>query len=165
VNEVTRHKRPGECTPEERREFERLVREGFRPVREPLDRRIADAECLAFHYDDVAGLVAIAALKVPTPEYRSYVFHRAAAPSSAADYPLELGWVYVKPRFRGRGIASHLCGSLYRRAAGSGLFATTRPDNHSMIRILNTLGFSSVGRPYPRRNEVMSLFLRSLVAQ
>ncbi len=50
-----------------------------------------------------------------------------------------------------RGLVAHV---------GSGVFATTRPDNTVMIRILTTLGFVRVGKPYSRRNEALVLYVR-----
>ena len=43
---------------------------------------------------------------------------------------------------------------------GCEFFATTRTDNVSMIRILHALDIARVGKPYPRRNEQLVLFLR-----
>jgi hypothetical protein len=49
------------------------------------------------------------------------------------------------------------------RVPASCVFATTRPDNISMIRLLLALGFVRAGKPYPhtRRNEELVLFLRA----
>jgi len=43
----------------------------------------------------------------------------------------------------------------------SGVFATTRTHNGSMIRILDSLEFARVGTPYRRRNKELVLYLRS----
>jgi hypothetical protein len=60
------------------------------------------------------------------------------------------------------GIAENLCQLLLARVPESCVFATTRPDNNPMIRVLLALGFARVGKPYPhqRRNEELVLFLR-----
>ena len=154
-------KEPIACTEAERREFACLVRQGFEVAAEGLESRIRDAKWLAFYY--VAGdtLGAVAALKAPNERYRDDVFKKADAPVSSADYKLELGWVFVVPPHRGNRIAEGLCQLLLVRVPTSCVFATTRPNNISMIRILLALGFARAGKPYPRRNEELALFLRS----
>lgn len=136
------------------------MRQGFDPVREPLNGRICDAQWLAFHY--VAGdtLAAIAAIKTPSEQYRQDLFEKADARVGAADYRLELGWVFVTPAHRGSHIARSLCRMLLEHVPTSDLFATTRPNNSPMINILKRLGFSRVGRTYARRNEELVVFLR-----
>lgn len=152
-------KEPIDCTEGERLEFARLVREGF-PAARSLESRIRQATCLAFYYTAGDMLTAVAALKAPTDRYRERAFRQAGARVSPAEYPLELGWVFVVPPHRRNGIAEGLCRHLVARASTSGVFATTRPDNVSMIRILGALGFVRVGEPYPRRNEELVLYVR-----
>jgi ribosomal protein S18 acetylase RimI-like enzyme len=154
-------KEPIACTEGERREFARLVRQGFETAAEDLDGRIRDAEWLAFHYAEGNTLAAVAALKAPNVRYRDNVFKKADAPVSPAAYKLELGWVFVIPAHRGNRIAESLCQLLLARVPTSCVFATTRPNNISMISILLALGFARVGKPYPHRNEELVLFLRS----
>ena len=122
-------KEPIACTEGERREFARLVRQGFEGSDEGLHGRIRDAKRLAFYYAAGDTLAAVAAIKTPNEEYRDDVFKKADA-----------------------------------RVRTSCVFATTRPDNISMIRILLALGFEGAGKPYPRRNEELVLFLRSRLA-
>ena len=154
-------KKPTACTEEERREFARLVRKGFAGSDDGLDGRIRDAKWLAFYYMAGDTLAAIAGLKVPREPYRDDVFNRVADASiTAADYTLELGWVFVVPAYRGNRIAGSLCQQLLARVPRSRVFATTRTDNIVMMRILLSLGFTRVGRPYPRRGEELVLFLR-----
>jgi RimJ/RimL family protein N-acetyltransferase len=158
---VTRLKRPASCTETERREFARLVRRGFRGSDARLPARIEAAERLAFRRDAGGDLVAIAALKAPDEGRRAEMFRTSRARLDAADCELELGWVFVLPAHRGRGIAGDLCRRLLARVPTAPLFATTRPDNVPMLRILLALGFERVGRPFPHRRE--SLVLLSLV--
>lgn len=155
-------KEPAACNERERREFARLVCQGFDVVDEGagLDGRIRDAHWLALYYAAGGTLAAIAALKAPPERYRDDVFEKANAGVSAADYELELGWVFVAPAQRGNRIAESLCRLLLARVPASPVFATTRPNNDSMIRILLALGFARTGKPYPRRNEELVLFLR-----
>ncbi len=117
---------------------------------------------LAFHRAADASLAAIAGLKTPGRRYRHEVFTKAEARASAIAYELELGWVFVAPGRRREGIGDGLCRRLLARVPEVGVFATTRPDNDPMVRILVGLGFRRVGRAYPhvRRNEDLVLFLR-----
>ncbi len=154
-------KEPIACSDAERREFARLVLQGF-PAARRLDDRIREASWLAFHYEAGDTLVAVAALKAPDKGYRAHVLKQADAPVSSDDYELELGWIYVVPAYRGNRIAEGLCRQLLARVPASSVFATTRPDNVFMIRILRALGFVRVGKPYSRRNEKLVLFLRSV---
>ena len=93
--------------------------------------------------------------------YRVEVFNKANARVSGAEYELELGWVFVVPVRRGKRIAEGLCRQLLARVPTTPAFATTRPTNLAMIRILRALGFARVGKPYSRREEELVLFLRS----
>jgi len=163
LNGIAHLKEPIACTEEECREFARLVRQGFEGSDEGLPGRIRDAKWLAFYYMAGDALAAVAALKAPDERYREDVFKKADARVSPADYKLELGWVFVVPAHRGNRIAESLCRPLLARVPTSCVFATTRPDNISMIRILLALGFARAGKPYPhtRRNEELVLFLQS----
>jgi GNAT superfamily N-acetyltransferase len=161
VNGTVHLKKPSACTEGERREFARLVRQGFATANEGLDGRVRGARWLAFYCGLDDTLQAIAALKAPTERYREDVFRMAGAGISPADYPLELGWVFVVPAHRGNRIAEGLCRRLLERAPATAVFATTRTDNASMMRILTALGFARVGTPYPWRHEELVLFLQS----
>lgn len=161
MNGIALLKEPSSCTEEERREFARLVRQGFDGSDEGLPGRIRNAKWLAFYYAAGDTLAAIAALKAPTAGYREDVFEKAHAHVSSAGYELELGWVFVLPVHRGNRIAATLCRLLLARAPTSRVYATTRPSNSSMIRILLALGFTATGKPYPRRNEELALYIRS----
>jgi ribosomal protein S18 acetylase RimI-like enzyme len=154
---------PDACTEQERRELARLVRQGFDAVVETLDGRIRAARCLAFRYAADGTLAAIAALKAPDEAHRAAIFAKAEAPVSHMAYELDLGWVFVLPAHRGKRIAPDLCRRLLARVPAAGVFATTRTNNDPMIGILRTLGFTRVGKPYPRRDEQLVLFLRAPV--
>lgn len=167
MSATTHLKEPIACNEWERREFARLVRQGFQGSDDSLDGRIRDARWLAFHYELGDALAAIAGLKAPGERYRDTVFRKADAPVSPEGYELELGWVFVVPAQRGKRIGESLCQALLERVPTSAVFSITRMNNFSMIRILRALGFARVGKPYPRRDEELVLFLRaspSLVA-
>jgi len=159
VRGIVQCREPAACSEAERQAFSRAVRQGF-PAARDLDRRVRAARWLGFHYAPGDALTAVAALKVPSARYRRTVFRRAGSPISPANCELELGWVFVAPEQRGRGVAVELCRLLLDRAPTTAVFATTRPSSHSMIAILRGLGFARVGRPFPRRGEQLSLFVR-----
>jgi GNAT superfamily N-acetyltransferase len=161
LNGTEYFKEPIACTEGERREFAHLVRQGFEGSDEGLHGRIRDAEWLAFHYAVGDTLAAIAGLKTPDGRYRHDLYEKADARVSPAEFKLELGWVFVVPVHRGHRIGESLCRLLLARVPASSVFATTRPNNDSMIRILLGRGFAPAGKPYPRRNEKLVLFLRS----
>jgi len=160
LNGNTFVRQPNTSTEEQRREFARLVRQGFKTSGVGLDNRICAAKCLAFHYPARDLLAAIAALKSPNDQYRHDVFSKAGSPESCADYKIELGWVYVEPAYRGNRIAAKLCEQLLSSATTDCVFATTRTNNALMSRILLTSGFANVGTPYMRRGERLRLYLR-----
>lgn len=153
---------PYACSAAQLDAFEHMVREGFAGSDARLSARIRDARWLAFHRIAPATLAAIAALKVPAPEYRDDVFAKAEAGIDPHAFELELGWVFVLPEQRRQGIAAALCCALLAREPARAVFATTRPDNAAMIGILSALRFERVGKPYPhvRRGEDLSLFVR-----
>lgn len=160
LNGIARLEKPAACTERERREFEHLVRQGFGGSDESLPDRILGAHWLALYRAPDDTLAAVAALKAPAERYRTDVFEKAQARVSPAAYRLELGWVFVVPAERGDRIGEGLCRRLLEGVPGCPVFATTRPDNVPMIRILRALGFERVGKPYPRRDEDLVLFLR-----
>lgn len=152
---------PNECTDEELREFERLVREGFDGSDDSLVSRIGDASCLAFQRAIDGTVIAVAGLKRPSEEHTARVFAEAGADIRPADCSVELGWVFVVPDHQGNRIASKLCGELMKRSRGSCVYATTRPNNVPMIQILLALGFVRTGRPFVRRGQELALFILS----
>lgn len=151
---------PSECSRRELAAFERLVRVGFGGSDESLPTRMLGAACLAFRYEEGENLVAIAGLKQPTLELRSELFAKARCDLDPAEWRLELGWVFVSLTRRGARIATDLCGSLLDRVKGKPVFATTRPANVPMIRILESFGFKRAGKPFLRRREELTLFFR-----
>ena len=161
MNGVTHVKTPNSCTKGECRNFARLVRQGFAGSDAGLADRIEKAHRLAFYYATGDSLAAVAALKTPGERYRDDVFEKAGIAVSPGDFEWELGWVYVIPTHRRKQVAEDLCRKLLACVRASCLFATTRPSNVPMIRILLSLGFERVGKPYSRRNEELIVFLRS----
>jgi predicted N-acetyltransferase YhbS len=161
LNGATQLKKPLACTDQELEEFARLVRQGFDGSDAELPARIRRASRLAFHFGSGHALAAIAALKVPGDQHIRELFLLAGLSVDPSNYNMELGWVFVVPESRGCRIADGLCRELLAQAPSSHVFATTRVGNARMRRTLHRLGFEPAGRPYPRRDQRLEVFLPS----
>lgn len=113
---------------------------------------------------DVNGeLVGVGAIKHPMRSYRQ----RIAASAGIADFEIpevELGWVYVDPRFRNLGIARHLLTDLLATVEQMPVYATSRLGNAGMQACLNHLAFRPLGGHYPSKQSAdrIQLFVRSI---
>ncbi len=145
---TTRIKPPSDCDATELDAFEALVRTGGEVTEAGLRQRITNASHLLFLYDSFGVLAGVSALKHPNKDYRTNVFQRAQATSSAASYPVELGWVFVAPSHQGQHLSRPLVEQLLPYAAVSLVYATTRADNEWMQRTLVRYGFHQNGSPY-----------------
>lgn len=106
--------------------------------------------------------VGVAALKVPLVGYRSSLREAAKAGYSLpeSEYPFELGYVSVSPKYSGQGIAKALVAEVLRLASGNGVFATT--SNPTMKKgVLPSFKFVSVGKTWRNGSgDILSLFVR-----
>jgi len=154
-------KRPIDCSSSELENFAMLVHEGGEVGTAGLEDRIGAAQILVFAY---AGdeLAAISALKRPTERYRASVFRKARATLNVKSFGIELGWVYVKPKYQGRGLSRQLVSLAIERAHGEPLFATSRANNSRMHSSLAKYGFVKNGSEYAsaERSEKLVLFIR-----
>lgn len=138
---------PSNCSASELADFAKLIREGGEVANAGLERRVFHAQTLFFVRED-KRVVAIAALKRPVQAHRASVFKKAGALLSPITFPLELGWIFVAPGARGRGLSRQLVEAAIQHARGTPLFATTRTDNHPMQASLQRCGFSRHGSDY-----------------
>jgi GNAT superfamily N-acetyltransferase len=141
-------KRPSECTVAEREVFAALVLAGGQVFAAGLPDRIAGADRLAFHYRSGA-VVGVGGLKNLPLSYRDGIFRQAGSSLRAADFPLELGWVFVEPAHRGTGISGHLVQALMEGAGDRNVYAISHSDNHPIHKSLERHGFVREGTPYP----------------
>jgi ribosomal protein S18 acetylase RimI-like enzyme len=153
-------KRPSEFSTAEFVDFETLVRRGFDGSDGGLPARLRRANLLAYQAGTEGEWVGIAALKRPHPAYVREVARGTGFDLTRTQGELELGWVFVIPSHRRRGVARQLCTRLLGRVEGRAVFATTRSDNGAMKEMLEALGFLRVGRPFSRRREALVLFVR-----
>jgi predicted GNAT family N-acyltransferase len=154
-------KNPNEFSNLEIGYFIACVRAGGEVSIQGLVERIRNAAALVFAKID-GGFVGIAALKRPQASYRRSVSSRCDVELSAAEFPFELGWVFVSPEARSQGLSLSLSQAALSRSGGSGVFATSRTDNIPMHRSLAKLGFHQVGNPYPsgRAKHLLQVFVR-----
>lgn len=154
-------KRPSDCEGSELGRFESLVRRGFHGSDDGLQARLRRAALLAYQAGTEGEWVGIAALKRPHPAHVLEVARGTGFDLARTQGELELGWVFVIPSHRRRGVARELCTRLVDRAEGRAVFATTRSDNGAMKEILEALGFLRAGRSFSRRREELVLFVRA----
>lgn len=137
---------PSLCQNEAIDTFLSMVSSGGEVDTQDLEKRVMDARVLAFAYydDEVAG---VGALKKPKQNYAKRVFSNAGTQERSGDYPLELGWIYVKPAYRGRKIATMIVSDLLEYRNGESVFLTATTNGH-IIRVIVRHGFQSSGNSY-----------------
>jgi protein-tyrosine phosphatase/GNAT superfamily N-acetyltransferase len=157
-------KKPSACSGEELAIFKELVLAGGEVDEPGLDRRIKAAVCLVFHFADNEKVLGIGALKSPSDSYKKRVFTRSKSPCKPADFPFELGWLFIVEEYRGRGLSRKIAEEALKPAEGKNVFATTRVDNCPMSRTNARIGFNRSGNPYrtTRRGQshLLALFVR-----
>lgn len=143
-------KKPSECTPVELDAFQSLVEEGGEVTPHGLRQRIEQAEALVFITD--SECVAIGAIKHPNEGYKESVFSKAGIAEKSSNYIYELGWLYVKPEARGKGLGHSLMKAVIAYLSGSSCYATTRENNDSMHHLFAQYDFNRLGAVYPSNN-------------
>lgn len=153
---------PKECTKTELDMFERLVKEGGEVDSEGLRQRIENAVYLAWIEADDGNVIGVGAIKKPYAQYRSSVFKRAGSSEVPNQYAFELGWVFIIPACRGKGLSTPLIKRLLSSAENGSIFATTRENNEAMKAILANFEFQKSGEPYnsSNGNHKLVLFIR-----
>lgn len=154
-------KSPSDCTNIEIGAFIAFVRAGGEVSIQGLAEHIRGAAALVFARVD-GSVVGVAALKQPQASYRRRVSSESGAPISAAEFPYELGWVYVLPEARGKGLSHLLSQAALAEGKGAGVFATSRTDNIAMHRTLAKVGFVATGNSFVsgRGKHSLQVFIR-----
>ncbi|MES2056055.1 MAG: GNAT family N-acetyltransferase [Pseudomonadota bacterium] len=145
----------------DRLEFIALVNEAGEVDPNTLPALVARALALVTLHDNKM-LIGTAAVKIPYDEYRRDVFRSAKIADQANAYPLELGWVHVRPDYRGEGHSYTLMAQAIKAVAGQSVYATTKAAK--MHTILPRYGFAIRGMPYASMHEPdvdVTLFCRS----
>jgi GNAT superfamily N-acetyltransferase len=154
-------KAPNECSAKELAGFAALVVEGGQVNSGGLPARMALAHSLIFLEQEDA-LIGVAALKRPLHGYRLSVSKKAGYELPEAEYPFELGWIFVDSSKRGKGHSAKLVDHAVKLAKGAGLFATSATENHPMHKTLRRADFTAKGKPYrsTEREGDVQLFVR-----
>ena len=124
--------------------FCELVRAGGEDESEGLERRVQQAKSLVFLKVD-KQIVGVAAIKQPRNTYRDRVFRSAGVREAACQFQLELGYIFVKPEYRGQRYSYVLSVLAMSQADRKAIYATTRQNNLLMKKTLERLEFRCVG--------------------
>lgn len=159
-------KTPAECSDEELKQFADVLSEGGQVTPNGLLSRIKLAKVLGFAYlIESNELVGVSALKVPLESYWKNVETGAGVPLPADEFPYEVGWLYVKPEYRGARGGQMLRYLLVQPVLGirAGAFATIRHDNAMPQRIISRYGFEHAGHVWTseKTGNAIDLFTRS----
>lgn len=154
-------KAPSACTALELSDFVALVLAGGEVTPDGLPKRVKEAHSLAFIRGG-DGLIGVAGLKFPIKNHRMDVSTSAGIDLPEGDFPLELGWVFVRPNARG-GKSYPLCSALVNAVAEKGIFATSRANNTAMHSTLDKLGFKRAGDQWPSKQNGgnLTLFIKN----
>ena len=147
----------------ERNKFRELVLCGGEVQRRGLKNLVNEAKALLFLHVD-KQLVGVAGIKRPRNKHRNDVFRDAGVPEYACKFQFELGWVFVKCEYRGKGYSRALSAAAMSEAEGEPTFATTRLDKPAMQRTLERLGFRRLGDSWLstlNENAPMGLYVKT----
>jgi hypothetical protein len=105
-------------------------------------------------------LIGTAALKTDK-NYRNACFKNAGLDELAATFPLELGYVVVDPKLRGRGLSHLVVAAALSQREKAGVYATSNLSNLAMHRVLESRGFIRAGVPWEsqKNSGYLALFL------
>ncbi len=149
---------PAELTDAARASFIELVCAGGEVGGQVLEKNNAQALWLLRKEGQIRG---IAAVKRPLTSYRKRIGKSANAELSDADFPYELGYIFIVPEARGQNLSGPLVAKALEIVSGSGVFATARIDNHAMRASLLKAGFGPTGRPYRgRSSRTLRIFIK-----
>lgn len=143
-------KKPTECTPNELDAFQKLVEEGGEVTLHGLRQRIEQAVALVFITENEC--IAVGAIKHPNNNYKEGVFLKAGVAEKSDSFNYELGWLYVKPEARGKGLGCSLMKVVVTYLSDSSCYATTRENNDSMHHLFSQYSFNRLGAAYPSDN-------------
>ena len=96
--------------------------------------------------------MAVGAIKNPNEGYKSGVFAKAGVAGKCKEYTHELGWLYVTPGARGKGLGHNLMQAVTKFLGTSTCYATTRANNDSMHHLFSRYNFDKLGSAYQSQN-------------
>jgi RimJ/RimL family protein N-acetyltransferase len=152
-------KQPLSCSDAELAAFCCFVRRGDEVDPQGLEDRVRRIGLtLVFLWVD-GVLVGVGAVKKRDKGYVTDKFRSAGVPKEAADFSMELGWIYVDEQYRGKGYSRVIAAAGVSQANQSSLFATTKAKNKAMQRTLEGLDFSQLGKSWKSQRGHYELLL------
>lgn len=139
-------KEPQNCSPAELTRFLALAKESGEVSVLGLDERIRAAFRLVF-CENAGEVIGIAAIKNPLDSYRFDVSRKSGVKLPQDQWPYELGWVFVTPAARKKGLSIKLVACAMSGIEGA-MFATSRTDNEPMHATLRHFDFVARGDDY-----------------
>jgi hypothetical protein len=142
-------KDPSNCSEEELLTFEEMVLSSSNIIKEGFRERILKAKALGFVFEE-SRIVAVAALKKPSDDYKNKVFSKAGIGDRANLYKYEFGWVHVLPKHRNKKYGSILTATLLALANinNEPVYAMTIHDNNNIKKVLENNKMKEIGTRY-----------------
>ena len=151
-------KKPEKLNSVQLEDFESFVLAGGEVIAAELSSRIRNAEYLVLLSLD-GSLAGIGAIKNPSTSYRQSISKKTDFSLDPALFPYELGWVFVTPSARGRGLSRNIVEKAIAHVKGVGVFSTTRTKNTPMHHTLEHCGFERKGHTYKSNRDEYCLQL------
>jgi GNAT superfamily N-acetyltransferase len=151
VKEVTQntqyHASPGaDIDSKDLQQLKNLVLQGSEVDSSQLENNLVSAPLIVWACQDQQP-VGVVVLKKPLRSYRDSVFAKAGVGQQASVYDLELGYVYVLPQYRTKGVSVKLLAMMNRKAQGA-VYATARTANTVINKMLAFAGFQTLGHSW-----------------
>lgn len=107
------------------------------------------------------GTIAIGGIKPKTKS--DFLKEKANLTNRQNDFEWELGYIYTKPKFMKKGIASNVVRMLLDKYGSENIMASTEiSKNPGMVKILERNGFRLYGKPWKSKihGNFLGLFLK-----
>lgn len=146
-------------TDSHRKTFAELLEEQGK-VKGNLNLKADKCKMIAFVIKD-GEAIGCGGIKEKTPS--DFSKEKANLPVESQNFDWELGYIFTKPTYSGKGIASTLIGYLITEYGDENLMASTETSaNPGMVRILEKNGFRHYGTPWKSgiHSNNLGLFLK-----
>ncbi|MDA3894261.1 MAG: GNAT family N-acetyltransferase [Salinivirgaceae bacterium] len=139
--------------------FAELLREQGK-VKGDLNLKVDRCIMIAFVFLD-GEAIGCGGIKEKTQS--DFLKEKANLPDESQSFDWELGYIFTKPAYSGKGIASTLISNLITEYGNENLMASTEISaNPGMVRILEKNGFRHYGTPWKSKihSNYLGLFLK-----
>ena len=146
-------------TDSHRTTFAQLLKEQGK-VKEDLNLKADRCKLIGFVILD-GRAIGCGGIKVKT--LSDFSREKANLPDESQNFDWELGYIYTKPDYSGKGIASILISNLISEYGDENIMASTEISaNPGMVRLLEKNGFRHYGSPWKSgiHSNYLGLFLR-----